>query len=368
MVLKSSTLLQYRLPFDLDWLISQNFTSASPKFKRVLIDYASSGACGLQYSMAIVASLSPNFNLELNSLKALLSYFFENESLDLETLQMTLMPVIRQNFSTQHDFNFIILPLQKFQKSNNSRDTPRADFSFFVDFLEQQPAFELNLKRNSSLLEAFFVALIHNTDFARANYLVESFKLSPSCIEVFVCKFAAKLPVERTLALFSTLDIEAKIRVIRSNSSSTSLSQLMINCIAPDESAHRSSSLEEGLVKTLQKIILRKDAKAVIDFLKKVNVDSDDLSCDVIIVSNDCFLHLLYLALACVAKTGDIYLSGKIAMRVGLYNNNLNEPHLAEMLFKKMLLSLENVTPERVSTCSKPPIFEVWQRLYNQKL
>jgi hypothetical protein len=363
MVMKSCILLQYRLPFDLDWLMRQNFANASPKFKRILIDYAASGACDLKNAIKIVASLSPNFNIEPASLKTLLCFFFENEPMDLDSLRITLMPVIRQNFSFQHDFNFIIQPLKKFQKFNHSRDVPRADFSFFVDFLEQQPSFELCLQRNSTVLEAFFLALIHNADFPRTKCLVDCYKFSSSCTEMFLAKFASRIPADKAITLFSSLDIEAKVRVIRSCSSLPAVSQLMINSIAPDESAHHSASLEDGLIKTLHKMTQRKDAKAAVEFLKKINVSNDEISSDVIIVSNDCFCQLLHSTLACVAKTGDIYLAGKIEI-LFLFAVLVVNPFFTDTLFKKLLSILENCTPERVSTCSTPPMFEVQQLLH----
>ena len=266
----------------------------------------------MKNAIAIVASLSPNFNLEISSLKTMLCYFFENEPMETESLETTIMPLIRQNFSNQLDFNFIVQPLKKFHKYNHSRDTPRADFSFFIDFLEQLPAFELYLQRNSTLLEALFLALIQNVDLSRTRSLIDSFKFSAPCVELFLAKFATRIPLDKTLSLFSSLDMEAKIRVIRSSSGSPSVSQSMINSIAPQESALRSASLEDSLVKTLQKITQRKDAKAAVEFLKKVHVESDDYSSDIIIVSNDCFCQLVYMTLACVAKSGDVYLAGKI--------------------------------------------------------
>jgi len=311
LVLKSCTSLQFRLPFDLNWLLNQQFAS-SPKFKRALIEYAASGACDLKNATLIVLSLSPNYSIETSLVKTLLCFFFENDPVDHESLQNALIPMIRQNLSNQTNFGFLTQPLRSFQKFNHAREYPRPDFSAFVDFLEQLPAFQLCLKSNLCIQEAFCLALICNADFSRANYLVLSFKLSALCIETFLSRFANRNTLDTTIALFSSLDMEAKIRVIRTNSRYPSVSQALINSIAPAESIHRSASLEDTMVKTLQKITQRKDSKAAIEFLKKVSVESDECSNDVIIVSHECFSQLLQSTLSCVAKSGDIYVAGKI--------------------------------------------------------
>ena len=310
MVVKCCTSLQFRLPFDLNWLLHQNFAATMPKFKRVLIEYCVSGACDFKNSMSIVTSLSPNFNLETSSLQKLLCLFFENDPMDAECLQNTLIPVIRQNFNNQIDFACVVQPLRMFKKFNHTRERPRADFSFFVEFLEQLPAFQAYLHRHLLTQEVLFAALICNVDFSRADYLVQTMKLSLPCMEAFLSKFASRINLDRSLALFSPLDMEAKIRVIRSCSGLPSVSQAMLGSISPAESSHRSASLEDSLIKTLQKITQRKDAKAAVEFLKKVDVEGEDCSVDAMIVSNECFAQLLVLTVSCVAKTGDIYLAG----------------------------------------------------------
>jgi hypothetical protein len=310
MVVKSCTFLQFRLPFDLKWLLTQNFASV-PKFRRVLIEYSVSGGCDLKNSMVIVSSLSPSFNIEPLSLQRLLCLFFENEPIDSEMLQNTLIPVIRQNFNNQIDFLCVAQPLRAFKKFNMSLERPRADFTFMADFLEQIPAFQMLLHRNLSIQEAFFLALVCNVDFARADYLIRSLKLSNTCVESFLTKFFSRITLDRTLSLFSLLDMEAKVRVVRSCSGSHSVSQAMLDSISPSETLRRSASLEESLIKTLQKITHRKDAKAAVEFMKKISVESDDSTLDIIIVSNECFAQLLHLTLCCVSKTGDVYLAGK---------------------------------------------------------
>jgi hypothetical protein len=310
MVVKSCTVLQFRLPFDLTWLLNLNFSASMPKFKRVLVEYCVSGACDMKNSLAIIASLNPCFNLEPMLLQKLLCLFFENEPIDSIMLQNTFIPVIRQNFTKQVDFFCLAQPFRSFKKFNNSIERPRSDFSFLADFLEQLPAFQSCLHKNSSIQESFFHALVCNVDFSRSDCLIQSLKLSPSCAEVFISKFASRITLDRTLVLFSSLDMEARIRVIRSCSGMPSVAQALLGSISPAESLHRSASLEESLIKTLQKITQRKDAKAAVEFLKKVAVDSEDCSMDVIIVSNECLSQLLHLTLACVAKTGDIYMAG----------------------------------------------------------
>ncbi len=309
--MKSCASLQFRLPFDLNWLLNQNFAS-SPKFKRALIEYAASGACDLKNAVAIVSSLCPNYSIDTSLVKMLLCFFFENDPVDPESLQNAFIPMIRQNLSNQSSFAFITQPLRSFQKFNHTREFPRHDFSAFVDLIEQLPAFQLCLKSNSCIQESFCLALICNADFSRANYLVLSFKLSALCIESFISRFASRISLDTTIALFSSLDMEAKIRVIRTNSRYPSVSQALISSIAPAESIHRSASLEDSLIKTLQKITQSKDSKAALEFLKKVSVESDECSNDIIIVSNQCFSQLLQSALSCVAKSGDVHLAGKI--------------------------------------------------------
>ena len=312
MVVKSCTSLQFRLPFDLKWLLNQNFASVS-KFRRVLIEYSISGGCDMKNSIAIITSLSPCFNIEPLSLQRLLCLFFQNEPMDPALLQNTLIPVVRQNFTNQADFLCMIQPLRTFKKFNSSLERPRADFTFMADYLEQIPAFQLCLHRNSSIQEAFFLALVCNVDFARTDSLIRSLKLSNACVEEFLIKFASHVTLERTLSLFSLLDIEAKVRVIRSCSGLHSISQAMLGSISPSESLRRSSSLEESLIKTLQKITQRKDAKSALEFMKKVNVENDDSSLDTMIVSNECFAQLLHLTLCCVSKAGDVYSAGTYA-------------------------------------------------------
>ena len=360
MVVKSCTVLQFRLPFALNWLLNQNFASAIPKFKRILVEYSASGACDIKNATAIVASLSPNFSLDSSSVKAFLCFCFENEPMKPESLQQTLIPMIRQNLISETDFSCVAQPLRTFRKFNQSRECPRHDFSFFVDFLEQLPAFQLRVQKDPAMQEALFLSLACNADFLRTKCMVQSSKLSSVCIEFFLSKFASRISNDLMLALFCTLDMEAKIRVIRSSSSSPSVSQAMISSIAPKESLHRSASLEESLVKTLQNITKRKDAKAAVEFLKKVNVETDDCTHDVITVSNECILQLQHPTLACVARSGDIYLAG-IPFFCFLCNHFLNLIRFfADKIFQKLLYTLECYIPERVSTSLTPPEIEVY--------
>jgi len=364
MVVKSCTALQFRLPFALNWLLSQNFVSTMPKFKRILVEYAASGACDVKNSTAIVASLSPNFSLDLSSVKAFLCFCFQNEPMPPEALQKTFIPIIRQNFISETDFACVAHPFRTFQKSNPSRESPRADFSFFVDFLEQLPAFQLRLHKDKCILEALFLALVCNADFQRTSALVQSSKLSATCVECFLQRFASRISQDLMLSLFCTLEMEAKVRVIRACSSSPSVSQAMITCIAPSDSLNRSASLEESLVKTLLKITQRKDARAAVEFLKKVNIESDDCSVDAITVSNECLGQLQHLTLACVARSGDIYLAGKTLLyfSVPCISNKSLIRFSADSIFQKLLCTFECFVPERVSTSSTPPTLEVMPR------
>ena len=129
MVVKSCTVLQFRLPFALNWLLNQNFASAIPKFKRILVEYSASGACDIKNATAIVASLSPNFSLDSSSVKAFLCFCFENEPMKPESLQQTLIPMIRQNLISETDFSCVAQPLRTFRKFNQSRECkPFSDF------------------------------------------------------------------------------------------------------------------------------------------------------------------------------------------------------------------------------------------------
>jgi hypothetical protein len=295
---------------DLSLFLEQDLSAESPKLKRSLIDYASSGTCCMKDAQAIFASLSPNFKIELSSLKSFLCFCFENEPMETEALHSTMLPMLRQNFLHQVDFTCVVQIFKSFQKFNHSREFPRSDFSCFVDYLEQLPAFQLCLQKDHNIRNALFLALVCNSDFARTNFLVQTTKLNSVSVEVFLSKFGTKVTVEMALTLFSHLDIEAKIRVIRCCSCSPTVSQAMINSISPMESSNRSAHLEESLIKTLQKITVRRDAKSAVDFLNKVAIDSDDGSREIIIVSQQCLAHLQHMTLACVSKNGDIYLAG----------------------------------------------------------